>query len=120
MVFGSRFILLVAVGGAMAASSADAFCVRNDTGSPITVEALEGTATFRSQLANNKKACCKPNDVSCGIGKGKVRLSISSEGEDAHCTVEVSPKGNVNVTGKSNQLRCKANKAGSTMDWVSG
>jgi len=120
MVFGSRSLLLIMIGCAMTATPADAFCVRNDTGSPVVVAALEGTAIFQTKLANNKKACCEPKDEACGIGKDKVRLSISSEGEGAHCKVEVSPRGNVNVTGRIDQLRCKANKAGSTMDWAPG
>lgn len=120
LVFGFRFFSLVSIVEVMAASSANAFCVRNDTGSPIFVEALDGTEVFQTELANNKKACCEPKDQACGIGKGKVRLSISSEEEQAHCTVEVNPKGNVNVTGQKDQLKCKANKANSTMDWSYG
>ena len=97
-----------------------AFCVRNDTGAPIRIEATEGTATFAVELDNNKKACCQPKDESCAIGEGDVKLSIEASEGDGACALSVDPKGNINVTGKADALKCKANKAGSTMDWVSG
>ena len=100
--------------------SAHAFCVRNDTGAPISIEAVDGTASFSVELANNKKACCSPKDDACSIGKADIKLDIGATQGDAHCDVTVSPKGNVNVTGKQTALKCKANKAGSTMDWASG
>jgi hypothetical protein len=96
------------------------FCVRNDTGAPISVEAVDGTASFALELANNKKACCSPKDKACAIGKADVKLVIGASKTEASCDVTVSPKGNVNVTGGQNALKCKANKAGSTMDWASG
>ncbi len=99
---------------------AQGFCVRNDTGASISIEAADGTAVFSRELANNKKACCQPKDKACAIGKEKVRLTISSPEGDASCSIAVDPKGNVNVTGKPDRLKCKANKAGSTMDWASG
>jgi len=71
-------------------------------------------------LANNKKVCCQPKDQACAIGEGKVKLSITSQEGETTCQVAVSPKGNVNVTGKPSSMKCKANKAGSTMDWASG
>ena len=49
-----------------------AFCVRNDTGAPIFIEAVEKSAVFNQELANNKKACCSPKDEACAIGKAKV------------------------------------------------
>ncbi|MGI9500559.1 MAG: hypothetical protein ACR2P3_11000 [Geminicoccaceae bacterium] len=97
-----------------------AFCVRNDTGVPIRVEALDGTADFLVDITNNKKACCRPKDENCAIGKADVRLSITASESDAACAVTVDPKGNINVTGNQSALKCKANKAGSTMDWASG
>jgi hypothetical protein len=100
--------------------SAHGFCVRNDTGAPISVEAVDGTASFFVELANNKKACCSPRDDACAIGKADIKLKIGASETEASCDVTVSPKGNVNVTGKQNALKCKANKAGSTMDWASG
>jgi len=99
---------------------AAAFCVRNDIGAPIQVQALDGTANFTVEIENNKKACCKPKDAACGIGEENVKLSITAGDEDAVCDVSVDPKGNVNVTGKPTGLKCKSNKAGSTMDWAPG
>lgn len=99
---------------------AQAFCVRNDTGAPIQVEAEDGTAAFTAEIANNAKRCCSPKDESCAIGKADVKLSISASEGDGACALMVDPKGNINVTGKQNALKCKANKAGSTMDWASG
>ena len=99
---------------------ANAFCVRNDTGAPIRVEAEGGTAAFAVEIANNTKTCCSPKDENCAIGKADVQLSIGATESDATCAVTVDPKGNINVTGKQNALKCKANKAGSTMDWASG
>lgn len=96
------------------------FCVRNDTGTVITIEAIDDSASFNRELANNKKACCQPKDKTCAIGKDKVKLSISTPEDAAMCSVTVDPKGNVNVTGKPDRIKCKANKAGSTMDWASG
>ena len=99
---------------------AQAFCVRNDTGAPIMIEATEDSAVFSLELDNNKKACCQPKDEACAIGNDKVKLSISSSDSAASCSITVSPKGNVNVTGKPDRMKCKANKPGSTMDWASG
>lgn len=96
-----------------------AFCVRNDTGAPIRVEAGDGTATFRADIANNEKACCRPADERCKIGQANVSLSINTSEGNASCNVTVVPKGNVNITGNRNALKCKANKPGSTMDWAS-
>ena len=110
---------LVMISGA-SIPSAYGFCVRNDTGAPITVEAVDGTASFAIELANNKKACCSPKDDACAIGKADVKLNIGATESETRCDVAVSPNGNVNVTGKQNALKCKANKAGSTMDWASG
>lgn len=101
-------------------NAAFGFCVRNDTGAPISVEAVDRTASFDVKLANNKKACCSPKDDACAIGKTDVKLKIGASESDARCDVTVSAKGNVNVTGRQNALKCKANKAGSTMDWASG
>lgn len=97
-----------------------AFCVRNDTGAPIRVEALDGTADFAVEVPNNKKSCCSPKDESCAIGEADVELSIGASEGDATCAITVDPKGNINVTGKQSALKCKANKAGSTMDWAPG
>lgn len=102
------------------AEPALAFCVRNDTGSPIRVEALKSTASFATEIANNKKACCQPKDERCAIGDVDVQLSITASEGDGSCALSVQPKGNINVTGKQNALKCKANKAGSTMDWAPG
>ena len=102
------------------AGAALAFCVRNDTGASIRVEAQNGTAAFAADIANNKKACCRPKDESCAIGDGEVQLSITASEGVGSCALSVDPKGNINVTGKQNALKCKANKAGSTMDWASG
>ena len=102
----------------LVAEPALAFCVRNDTGAPIRIEAVDGTATFAVERDNNKKTCCLPKDQSCAIGKADVKLSINVLEGAASCAVSVDPKGNINVTG--NALKCKANKAGSTMDWASG
>jgi hypothetical protein len=99
---------------------AAAFCVRNDTGSPIMIEAVDGTAVFNQALANNKKVCCSPKDAACEIDGTKIKLSISSPDGASACSVAVTAKGHVNVTGRPDQLTCKANKAGSTMDWASG
>ena len=99
---------------------AQSFCVRNDTGTSIMIEAIDGSAAFNRELANNEKTCCQPKDQACAIGKDKVKLTISTPNNDAACSVTVSPKGNVNVTGKPDQIKCKANKTGSTMDWASG
>lgn len=104
----------------MAPSPAAAFCIRNDTGAAIQVEATDDSAVFQTEIANNKKRCCSPKDEACGITKKKVQLSISSPDGEATCKVAVGAKGNVNVTGSPDQLKCKANKAGSTMDWASG
>lgn len=84
------------------------------------IEATDGTAAFSRELANNKKTCCQPKDKACAIGKDKVKLTISVSGGDTSCRVTVDPKGNINVTGKPDLIKCKANKAGSTMDWASG
>ena len=97
-----------------------AFCIRNDTGGPIHVEALDGTATFAVEVDNNKKSCCSPKDESCAIGDADIKLSVGASKGDATCEVMVDPKGNINVTGDHDALKCKANKAGSTMDWASG
>lgn len=97
-----------------------AFCVRNDTGASIRVEALDGTAEFAVDIGNNKKSCCQPKNEDCAIGKADVQLSIKASKGEAACDVTVDPKGNINVTGDQNTLKCKANKAGSTMDWASG
>jgi hypothetical protein len=104
----------------MTTAPAAAFCIRNDTGATIQVEATDDSAVFQTEIANNKKSCCSPKDEACGITKKKVQLSISSPNGEATCEVAVSAKGNVNVTGNPKQLKCKANKAGSTMDWASG
>lgn len=104
----------------LAAGPAEAFCVRNDTGAPIQVEAVEGTAAFTATISNNKKTCCSPKDAACALTKADVLLSITGSDSDASCDVAVDPKGNVNVTGKPDALKCKANKAGSTMDWAPG
>lgn len=112
--------LILAAAGWLCIQPANAFCVRNDTGAAIRVEALEGTATFTVEIANNTKACCSAKDQNCAIGKADVQLSIGATGGDGTCAVSVTPKGNINVTGKQNALKCKANKAGSTMDWASG
>ncbi len=114
------FMLTACMSSLIAVTPAESFCVRNDTGGSILIEAIEESANFSRELANNKKACCQPKDQACGIGEGKVKLSISSQKGDATCQVAVSAKGNVNVTGKPNSLKCKSNKAGSTMDWASG
>ena len=97
-----------------------AFCIRNDTGAPIRVEALDGTAAFAAEVGNNKKSCCSPKDESCAIGDADIKLSVGTSKGDATCEVTVNPKGNINVTGDHDALKCKANKAGSTMDWASG
>lgn len=97
-----------------------AFCIRNDTGAPIRAEALDGTATFAAEIDNNKKTCCSPKDESCAIGDAAIKLLVSASEGDATCEVTVDPKGNINVTGDHDALKCKANKAGSTMDWASG
>ena len=99
---------------------AAAFCIRNDTGAPIRVEALDGTAAFAVEVGNNKKSCCSPKDESCAIGDADIKLSIGTSKGDAACEVTVDPKGNINVTGDHDALKCKANKPGSTMDWASG
>jgi hypothetical protein len=122
----SRFLLAgcgigaIAVLSLLSTNPAAAFCVRNDIGAPIQVEALDGTATFATELANNKKTCCQPKDTACAIEGKKVKLSITSMEGDSACTLDVDAKGNVNVTGKPDAMKCKANKAGSTMDWASG
>lgn len=108
------------IGVLVSANPAFSFCVRNDTGFSIAIEATGQSANFSHRLANNKKICCEPKDEACAIGKAKVTLSISAFDGEATCDVAVSPKGQVNVTGKSGSLKCKANKAGSTMDWASG
>ncbi len=112
--------LALATAGWLNVPAASAFCVRNDTGAPIRVEAEGGTAAFEAEIANNSKTCCSPKDESCGIGKADVQLSIGATESDATCAVTVDPKGNINVTGKQSALKCKANKAGSTMDWAPG
>ena len=99
---------------------AHAFCIRNDTGAPIRVDAIDGTAKFGVELPNNKQACCSPKNEVCAIGEADVTLAIQALDSQARCEVTVTPKGNVNVTGKQDSLKCKANKAGSTMDWASG
>ena len=104
----------------LTAEPAEAFCVRNDTGGPIQVEAVDGTAAFRITIDNNKKACCPPKKAACAVDETSVKLSITGAVSDANCDVTVDPKGNVNVTGKPEALKCKANKAGSTMDWAPG
>ena len=104
----------------LTAMPAEAFCVRNDTGAPILVEAVDGMTVFKATVDNNKKACCSPKDAACALTKADVMLSITAADSDAACDVSVDPKGNVNVTGKPDALKCKANKAGSTMDWASG
>lgn len=104
----------------MNSQPAHAFCIRNDTGAPIRAEAIDDTAIFAVDIANNKKACCSPKDEACAIGKEDVKLSIRASESESNCNVTVDPKGNINVTGKQNALKCKANKAGSTMDWASG
>lgn len=113
-------LVLVLAAVTMAAVPAAAFCIRNDTGATIQVQATDDSAVFQTEIANNKKSCCSPKDETCGITKKKVQLSISSPGGEATCEVAVGAKGNVNVTGSPDQLKCKANKAGSTMDWASG
>lgn len=110
--------LMIAIGAGV--EPAYGFCVRNDTGAPIIIEAVDGTASFAVELANNKKACCSPKNEACAIGKADVKLAIGASEGDASCDVTVSAKGNVNVTGKQDALKCKANKAGSTMDWAPG
>lgn len=117
--YGTIACVLAATGW-LSIQPANAFCVRNDTGAPIRVDALEGTAAFTVEVANNTKACCSIKDQNCAIGKADVQLSIGATQGDDTCTVSVHPKGNINVTGKQNALKCKANKAGSTMDWASG
>ncbi len=112
--------LIMAAAGWLGVQPANAFCVRNDTGAPIRVEATSGTAAFAAEIANNTKTCCNPKDEDCAIGKADVQLSIEAMKGDAACTVTVDPKGNINVTGRQDALKCKANKAGSTMDWASG
>ncbi|MGI9437443.1 MAG: hypothetical protein ACR2Q4_21890 [Geminicoccaceae bacterium] len=112
--------LLSCIAALSLAEPVAAFCVRNDTGGPIIIQALDDSAAFSRELANNKKACCSPKDEGCAIDKSGVKLSISSPGDKEACSITVSPKGNVNVTGRSGELTCKANKAGSTMDWASG
>lgn len=112
--------ITVALVWGLGVSTAHAFCVRNDTGAPIHVEAIDGTARFAMELPNNKQACCSPKDEACAISKADVKLTINALESKAHCDVTVSPRGNVNVTGRQDALRCKANKAGSTMDWASG
>ncbi|MGI9493789.1 MAG: hypothetical protein ACR2QF_15440 [Geminicoccaceae bacterium] len=114
------FLLTAALGAFAIVTPAESFCVRNDTGASIVIEAVEGSANFSRTLVNNKKACCQPKDAACAIGEDKVKLTISSQEGAATCQVTVPAKGNVNVTGRLNKIKCKANKAGSTMDWVSG
>ena len=116
---GLAGLVLVMVGW-LTAAPAEAFCVRNDTGAPLQVEAVDGTTVFKATVDNNKKACCSPKDAACALTKAEVMLSITASEGDAACDVSVDPKGNVNVTGKPDSLKCKANKAGSTMDWASG
>lgn len=111
---------ILAAAGWLSIQPASAFCVRNDTGAPIRVEAEGGTAAFAVEIANNKKTCCSPKDQKCAIGKDDVQLSIGATEGDATCAITVDPKGSINVTGKQNAVKCKANKAGSTMDWASG
>ncbi len=111
---------IATIAGWFGVQPANAFCVRNDTGAPIRVEAEGGTAAFAVEIANNKKTCCSPKDEQCAIGKADVQLSIGATEGDATCAITVDPKGNINVTGKQTALKCKANKAGSTMDWASG
>ena len=115
---GVPLILVAAI--LSSAQPAMSFCVRNDTGAQIRIEAIDGTANFSTELDNNKKTCCQPKDQNCAIGKADVKLSITAAEGDAACAISVDPKGNINVTGKAGALRCKANKAGSTMDWASG
>ena len=120
--FQSRlmFVLTAAMSSFAIVTPAESFCVRNDTGASIMIEAVQGSANFSRELANNNKACCRPEDEACAISGEKVKLMISSPEGEATCEVAVTAKGNVNVTGKSSQIKCKANKAGSTMDWASG
>ncbi|MEM8949012.1 MAG: hypothetical protein AAGA21_21635 [Pseudomonadota bacterium] len=117
--YGGTALLLTALSW-LPSQPAGAFCVRNDTGAAIRVEADGETAVFSAEIDNNKKACCSPKDEACAIGKADIELSIGATEGDARCSVSVNPKGNVNVTGKQNALKCKANKAGSTKDWASG
>lgn len=114
----TTFTLLIALGAGI--EPAYGFCVRNDTGAPINVEAVDGTASFAVELANNKRVCCSPKNAACAIGKADVKLVIGTSESETSCDVIVSAKGNVNVTGKQDALKCKANKAGSTMDWAPG
>ena len=104
------FALMAAMGPFAVVTSAEGFCVRNDTGASIVIEAKDGSANFSHELINNKKVCCEPKDEACAIGAEKVKLSISSEDGEATCQVTVSAKGNVNVTGKPDEIKCKANK----------
>ena len=115
----SRHLVFAVAAVCLLAEPASAFCVRNDTGAPISVRAEEGTAAFDVDIANNEKTCCSPKDQGCAIGENDVQLSISTP-EGGSCALTVDPKGNINVTGKPDALKCKANKAGSTMDWASG
>ncbi len=119
-VCSSRPAIVFALAWGMSIGPAHAFCIRNDTGAPIRVEAIDGTARFGLELPNNKRACCSPKDEACAIGEADVTLGIKALESDAYCEVSVTPKGNVNVTGRQDSLKCKANKAGSTMDWASG
>lgn len=117
---GRQAVMPLALVTSLFALPADAFCVRNDTGAPIRVEAEDRTADFAVEIANNEKSCCRPKDQSCAIGKADVQLSITASEGDGACSVTVDPKGNINVTGRPDAMKCKANKAGSTMDWASG
>ncbi|MGI9450875.1 MAG: hypothetical protein ACR2QH_09625 [Geminicoccaceae bacterium] len=120
--FQSRLVLMLTSLMIIVAivTPAESFCVRNDTGTSIMIEAIQGSANFSRELVNNKKVCCQPKDETCAISGDKVKLMISSQEGKATCEIAVTAKGNVNVTGKPSQIKCKANKAGSTMDWASG
>lgn len=97
-----------------------AFCIRNDTGAPIRIDATNEGIEFGLELDNNKKACCDHKKKDCVLDNDKIDLSISSSAGEASCSVTVPASGNVNVTGQPDSLKCKAVKAGSTMDWASG
>lgn len=117
----ARGLLIGALAGLVVGiGPASAFCIRNDTGAPIKVDTTNQGLNVTLELANNKKACCDHKEDRCTLGNDKIDLSISSSAGEASCSVTVPASGNVNVTGRPDKLKCKALKAGSTMDWASG
>ena len=93
-------------------SPAAAFCVNNDSGRAIKIDATTKGLPFNQEIANNTKVCCDFEASDCTLGYEVVDLFISSTTGVPYCSVTVSAKGHVDVTELADRITCHTRGAG--------